>query len=498
MIISPQSDFQEKYLNSDANILVVGGAAGSSKSYVGLMRHLRWTEDPKYRGFCVRKNSTTIMKSGGLFDQASQLYKDAYGAKSVKVKLKDQKLVFPSGAEISFTHYENDKAKDSWQGIQSSNTFYDEGTHAEEHHIWWLISRLRSEAKLNPGIWISCNPDPDSYLRDWVDWWLYPDSHPEFGLPDPEKNGATRYVLRLGGELIWADTREELLERYRNPSLPDDHPEQIMPRSFQCLFGTIRDNPTLMKNQPEYLASLESLPDIERQRLLLGNWEAREQSSTYFQREWVEEISHIEDKVIERVRSFDFAGTLKSDSNPSPDYTVSVRMAKTVSGKYIVEDVRRARIRFGDWDKFILECAESDPSGVTYTIPEDPGVAAKRATSDLIRRLAEAGLYAKKLTTNKSKLDRFRPFSSMAQNGGVQFVKGCGTDYENKVFNDLKFVYKEMEAFTGERKRGESGHDDIPDAMSDAFYMLARGTAIPSISAGLNGFNSALKSPVSF
>ena len=43
--IGPKSAFQEKYLNSNARIILAGGAAGSSKSYLGLMRHLRWADD---------------------------------------------------------------------------------------------------------------------------------------------------------------------------------------------------------------------------------------------------------------------------------------------------------------------------------------------------------------------------------------------------------------------------------------------------------------------
>jgi phage terminase large subunit-like protein len=89
------------------------------------------------------------------------------------------------------------------------------------------------------------------------------------------------------------------------------------------------------------------------------------------------------------------------------------------------------------------------------------------------RQLSENGLWVKKISTNRSKLERFRPFSSMAQNGGIQFVSNCGTDFENKFYDDLSFVYKELENFTGERKKGESGHDDIVDACSDAFYVLA-------------------------
>ena len=139
IIVRPRSPFQEKYLKSNAKILVVGGAAGSSKSYVGLMRHLRWTNDPNYNGFCIRKNSTAIMKSGGLFQEACKLYTKVYppinGVPQLKFKTKDQKIVFPSGASVSFSHYENDGAGQLYQGLALSSVFYDEATHASEDHI---------------------------------------------------------------------------------------------------------------------------------------------------------------------------------------------------------------------------------------------------------------------------------------------------------------------------------------------------------------------------
>lgn len=459
------------------------------------MRHLRWTEDPLYRGFCVRRNSTAIMKSGGLFDQAVQLYSDAYGSKSIKIKLKDQKIEFPSGASVSFTHYENDKAAQSWQGIQSSNTFYDEGTHAEEAHIWWLISRLRTNANLDPGIWISCNPDPDSYLRKWVDWWLYPEHSDKAGLPDPDKNGVERYILRLGGEIYWGDSKEELIERFGKPNLPQDHPAQVRPLSFTCLFGTIYDNPVLMENQPEYLASLEAQPEVDRQRLLLGNWNAREQSSTFFQREWIEEVTDFnEEDVLYTVIGTDWAGTLKSDLSPSPDYCAAVRMHKMKDGSYLIDLVERLRQRHGDWHNWVVSLWERSPIGTEIIIPQDPGPAAARSTQLFCRALAEQGIYTKKEKTNKGKLDRFRPFSALAQNGGVKILKGCANDLENKIFNDNNFYYKELEVFTGERRRGEAFHDDMVDATSSAFTALAsKTTSLSGLSKGIISANNSIR-----
>lgn len=236
-------------VRQDGNIFVTGN---SSKSYVGLMRHLRFVHDPNYRGFCIRKNSTAIMKAGGLFEQAKRLYSKVYppinGVPQIQAKLKEQKLVFPSGATISFSHYENDSAGDLYHGLELSSVFYDEGTHADESHIWWLFSRLRTEAdmgrdengnKIEACMWISCNPDPDSFLFEWVKWWLYPEGHPQHGLPDPEKNGVIRWILRFNGDIVWGDSYEELFERYKRHDLPDDHEDQPTPVSFQCLLGNL-------------------------------------------------------------------------------------------------------------------------------------------------------------------------------------------------------------------------------------------------------------------
>jgi len=245
-LIEPKSTFQERYLQSNAKILVVGGARGSSKSYIGLVRHLRWAHDPFYRGFCIRRNSTAIMKAGGLFDEATDLYR-LYDPK-IKIKLKDQKIVFSSGASVSFSHYEDDKAGENYRGLQLSNVFYDEATHASEKHIWWLMSCMRTKAKVNPSIWLSCNPDPDSYLFEWIRWWLYPEGHEKFGLPDPEKNGVTRYVLRVAGVMCWGDTPEELILRYGKSDLPLDHDKQVKPIAFQVLLGTIKIEVALCSN----------------------------------------------------------------------------------------------------------------------------------------------------------------------------------------------------------------------------------------------------------
>ena len=267
--VQPSSLYQEKFLNSNAQIIIAGGAVGSSKSYTGLMRHLRWMDDPHYRGYCFRKNSVTLMSSGGLFEAAANMYRIV--DPGLKVKEKKQQLVFSSGAIVSFKHYERDSDSEKIRGLEISNGFYDEGTDAEEDHIWMIISRLRTtRAKVNPSLWITCNPSPATWLREWVDWWLYPQDHLKAGFPNPERNGTIRWMLRVDGTKYWGDTKEELIDRYGKKHLSCDDPLQVKPLSVQVLLGTIHDNPILIERNPEYLARLESLPKVKRDRDLYG------------------------------------------------------------------------------------------------------------------------------------------------------------------------------------------------------------------------------------
>lgn len=431
------------------------------------MRHLRFAHDPNYRAYCIRKNSSAIMSSGGLFWEAVKLYTQ-YDPK-LKVKLKDQKVVFSSGAEVSFSHYENDTAAKKYQGIQISNIFYDEVTHADnEEQLWWLWSRLRSDSDNTHSMWWSCNPDNDSWVLKYAMWYLYPEGHEFAGRPDPEKNGIVRYLLRINGDLVWGDTAQELKDKYG---------EDKEPISFQGLFGTIDDNPPLLKSNKLYKSNLEALPRLERERLLHGNWFARSEASGYWKRSWCGEIlkPYAQSEVLKSVRAYDLAGSVPSETNPDCDYSVGVRMDLLKNGNYVITDVVRWRSRYGEVERKILEVAESDGKKVDIVIPRDPGQAGLAAAQMLARTITGSGYYCRMKPTSKSKIERFRPFGSACENGLVEIVRNCADDLWNKTYNDNTWFYNEMEAFDG----GRRGHDDSVDAVSEAFEYLATSKKIP-------------------
>lgn len=434
---------------------------GGGKSYCGLLRHLRWVDDPHYRGFIIRKNSTTLTKSGGLFDEARQLYK-AYDPR-VQVKLKEMKFVFPSGAEIAMSHLDTEEDAEKYRGLQLSAAMIDEATQISEDHTLVILSRLRSKAKMIPNLFLTCNPSPDSYLRRWVDWWIIPKGEENEGRANPERDGKIRWFIRQNNEMIWADTKEELLETYG---------KDVLPLSMQFISATIYDNPPLIKANPGYLANLQGLKRVKKERDLYGNWDIREDSSGFWKSEWLgEPVNEWDYQFVQYCRAWDVAGSLPSEALPDPDHSVGTLIGKTKEGLYVVLDVTRFRARFGEVMQRIIETARDDPEGTQIIIPQDPGAAGKAAGQMMVRDLVSEGFYARMRPTNKSKVTRFQPFAAASEAQLVRYVRGD--------WNDAWI--SELEAFDGTRKK----KDDQVDSVGDAFITLAQKINIPNFLPGL-------------
>ena len=457
----PASLKQAMFLKADADIIVYGGSAGSGKSYLGIGRHLRYVNDPKYKGYVIRKNMTMLTKSGGLLDKAHSIFKNH--EPRVIFKRRDMQFIFPSGAVVAFSNYENDAAGEIYRGLELSGAMYDEATQAKEEHIWNLVSRIRSEAKVNSGLWLTCNPDPDSYLFKWVLPYLYPEGHEFAGRPRPEMDGVVRWLLRIGDSVVWGDSAEELIEGYGHMFPKGNIPR---PLSFTFISGTIYDNPPLIANNPTYLNQLQQLPRVECERLLHGNWFARQENSGYFKRGWlgtpVRDMQGL--RIVSCVRAWDLAATLPSEAYPDPDYTVGIKMAKLSDGSLIVLDMVRFRARHGDVITKMAEVARGDGRDCVISIPLDPGQAGRIAAEYLKSQLARYGpVVATK--TDRSKLARFQPFAAAAEDGRVKILAA--------EWNDA--FYTELEQFAGARSRNK---DDIVDATADAFRCLFKATEV--------------------
>ena len=472
----PASPKQKMILENKAQILIIGGAAGSGKSYLLQLMPLALIDDPRSNCIMFRRLTPQIVGAGGLYETARGIYSELSPEWKPRFREKDLKAIFPSGAKVKWSHMEYEKDKLSHQGLQYTFVGFDEGTQFEWTQIEYLMSRLRSESKYPSRMVISCNPDPDHKIKELIDWYLDED-----GYPIPERDGVIRWFIRRDGDFIWGDSAEELIERYWDG---EDIHKKPKPLSFSFISATIFDNPPMLENNPDYLAFLEGLPEVEKAQLLYGNWKVRPEGANYFQRSFLKEVATLP-LGCTSVRPYDKAGTERSTGNKFPDFTASVKVSKDTEGFYylsgdyhpdFVDDgpystgtQGRFCKKAGERDAIIKKQAEHDGDDVTIIFSVDPGQAGISEFLTSSRALLADGYVVEKDPTpgNKSKLTRFAPFAQLAQQGFVRIVR---SSFDAKTYEALM---NELEKFNGERST-VSRKDDWVDAISSGINFLEK------------------------
>lgn len=455
-VIAPASLPQELFINSDADITIASGSAGSSKSFSILLRWLRFVNCPYSRGVIFRRTSTQLTAQGGLWEDAQYLYSKIFG-KGLKKKIKERKLIFPSGATLQFSHYENEVAKEKFKGLQSDYIAFDEATEFTEEMVTYLLSRNRNtktDYDHKSTMCMATNPHIDSFLKDWIWWWL----DPETGIPDPEKMGKVRYFVKTDdGGLDWYDTREEAEQVYGDA---EDNGVTSM-----CVIGsTVYDNPYI---SPSYVSKLKALKPVEKARLLYGSWTAREEAAGYFKQEWLGDgIKYVTTKAVKKVRAWDLASSVPSEVYKNPDWTAGVLMSKDKDKIYTIEHVSRFRDRFLGVEEKIIKQAYEDGKDVVILLPKDVGSSAQSYAQSFQAKLAELGFTVRLVKPKLDKVTRFGAFAAMAEAQKIKYVLGeWNKDY-----------FYELEMFDGSRKN----KDDMCDATSDAFNFLRSVPSIPN------------------
>jgi len=355
-----------------------------------------------------------------------------------------------------------------------------------EKQVLFLQSRLRTVGStIHPQVILTCNPDANSWLREWVDYSL----DKETGVPVEGTENRIRWFCVEDNKAKWADSPEECYELYGKPKgliyanglteeqlngfSKEERTRLFIAKSFRFVPCNVFSNPYLLppKNN-SYLASLLAQPYVNQLKYLHGSWDARELGSSYFERRWTPIVDYPPHDAVARVRSWDFAAEEKTATN-NPDWTAGVKMSKDKFGIYYIEDVVRFQARTEKVLKRVAETAIADGlDECSVTIPVDPAAAGKTAAQFYTRVLAENGVYVKQIpySGHKSKLTRFKPFCALAESGSVRIVKG---DW-NEAF------FKELESFVGDGVRKKNLFDDQVDGVSDAFATLSRTVQIPS------------------
>jgi len=270
-----QEGGQKDMLSCVADIMICGGARGGGKTYLLLMQSLFDITNPNFRAIIFRKDLDDL---SDIIDTSNELYLDYGNYNRAK---NDMTWNFNSGGWLKFSYHNMDYPAfhDRYQGKQYPYIGIDEVTQLSYPKFKVLTMSNRNAYHIRNRIVGTCNPDPDSWVARFIEWWI--DQHT--GLPIPERAGKVRYCTMLGddvSQVVWGDSREEVYEKCRadieaawKPEYAEfGDPQQLFIKSATFVPAKLTDNKALMLSDPAYLANLFNQDEETRARFLDGNW----------------------------------------------------------------------------------------------------------------------------------------------------------------------------------------------------------------------------------
>lgn len=271
--IRPQAGYQMMALSSEADIVIGGGAAGVGKTFTLLLEPVRNKDIDGFGTVIFRRTSPQIKAEGALWDTSIKLYSSIAGAKpresTYEWSFGDNK---GEKSKLKFSHLEYEKNIFDWQGAQIPLIGFDELTHFSKKMFFYMLTRNRSVCGVKPYVRATCNPDPDSWVAEFISWWI----NQETGNPIPERNGVLRYLVVDDTNYIWGDSKADVIEKSEHIFAPIREKTNIdineFVKSVTFISGDIYENKELLSVNPAYLGNLLSQDKETQSALLHGNW----------------------------------------------------------------------------------------------------------------------------------------------------------------------------------------------------------------------------------
>lgn len=221
-------------LDSPAEVVLFGGAAGGAKSFTGcawqIQRRLKY---PGTRGLIGRSKLDTLKKTTlKTFFEVAQLF-GLRANEHYQFNAQSNVITFYNGSEIilkDLFSYPSDPSFDSLGSLEITDSFLDECSQISKKAVDIVRSRIRyklTQYNLSPKTLLTCNPSKG---------WLY----------------------------------NEIYAPWRAQNLPE---------FISFIPSRVTDNPHL---PPTYAETLARLPEIDRKRLLEGDWDYDETADALF------------------------------------------------------------------------------------------------------------------------------------------------------------------------------------------------------------------------
>lgn len=449
IIFRPQAGPQEAFLKCSADICFYGGGAGGGKTFALLLLAILHLMLSNFTCVILRRQLEQVKQGGGIWEESQKIYpflnKEKYAPEQVESRLTWK---FARKNKIKFSALKEEKSKYKFMGAQIPLILFDELTHFSWTQFTYMLSRNRAGGciGIKPYIRATCNPDSESWVADFIEWWIDED-----GFIIPERCGIIRYFIIDGNDIIWADTKEKLIEDYQD----------CEPLSFTFIEASVYDNKILLENDPTYLSKLKNLSYIDQMQLFFRNWKVKAVKGTIFLEENFnyENIEPIWGDIVSVVRYWDRAGGKKNPKNGKSDFTAGVLMARTKKNQIWILDVIHGKFPSGKLVDLIKSTAKKDlekyNSKYFVGLNQDPASAGIHEIHFLIKELF--GFAVKTYKETGDKIIRSNPFAVQFQNNNVFILK---RDWNKK--------YKEeLTSFP------EGIHDDMVDASAMGFNALS-------------------------
>lgn len=222
LIPGTPNEKQKAFFDSRARFIAYGGARGGGKS---------WALRRKLVAMCLRYGELRCLLIRRSFSElkANHVlpFLREYGA-LVRYSESQKALLFSNGSRIELGYCACDRDVLRYQGQEYDIIAIDEATQLSEYHFSTLKASLRGTRDVPRRMYLTCNPGGIGHA--WV-------------------------------KRLFID------RKFRSGERPED---------YVFISASVFDNRILLQSDPDYLASLESLPERLRDAWLYGRWDVFE------------------------------------------------------------------------------------------------------------------------------------------------------------------------------------------------------------------------------
>lgn len=217
---------QVLFLTDRHKVVLFGGARGGGKSFaIRLKAILACLKHPRFKCIIVRRTYPELISNH--VEPICDLLKIGQKGSVARYNKAEKEITFLNGSKIMFRYCDSESALNKFQGLECDFLFVDEATNIPEEWLKKLFACVRGTNGYPKRIYMTGNPGGISH----------------------------GYVRRL---------KERRFDEGENP---DD---------YSFIQSLVYDNKVLMREQPDYVKQLESLPPKLRDAWLNGRWDVFE------------------------------------------------------------------------------------------------------------------------------------------------------------------------------------------------------------------------------